>query len=349
LLNIESFSLEFVFLAAISFAICFLLTARLIPFLKAKGMTVLDYHKVAKPQVPRPGGPALVAGIVIGELALFFLSGSYAALGLALVTLVCGLVGLVDDFRTLSGLSKPVILLAGGLPLLILQYAIPNAHVFNPHFYLPLFSVPTNIPLIYPLLVLAAIPVTSNTINTIDVLNGAATGFTLIALIPVGFAIALRIFLVGSSPTTFLILIPVVASTVAFYYFHKYPSKIFPGDSGALALGGAYGALAIVGGVEVVAVIAILPAIMNSFFFLSSVRRLVEHRQIRYQATVTLPDCTMVASKEPKAPVTLLRMITAAKPLGEDQIVKEIFKLVSFTALLAGVTAILTWVIVIGK
>jgi UDP-GlcNAc:undecaprenyl-phosphate/decaprenyl-phosphate GlcNAc-1-phosphate transferase len=311
-------------------------------------MTVLDYHKVDKRQVPRPGGPAIIASIVVGELILFVLSGSYAALALAIVTLISGIVGIVDDLKTLSGIAKPALLLVGGLPILFIQYAIPNANVFNPHFYLPLFSVPTNIPLIYPLLVIVAIPVTTNTINTIDVLNGVASGFTLIALIPVGFAMALRVAVGKSTPENFLVLIPVVAAALSFYYFHRYPSKIFPGDSGALALGGAYGALAIVGGVEVVAVIAILPAIMNSFFFLSSVRRLVEHRKIKTQATTTLEDSRIVASRDPKAPVTLLRMITASGPMYENQIVKDIFKLAAFTALLAGITALLTWVIVIA-
>jgi UDP-GlcNAc:undecaprenyl-phosphate/decaprenyl-phosphate GlcNAc-1-phosphate transferase len=312
-------------------------------------MTVPDYHKIDRPQVPRPGGPAIIASIVAGEILVFFINGSYAALGLVFVTLICGIVGIIDDFRTLGGLAKPAILLAGGIPIVVLQYAIPDSHVFNPHFYLPLFSVPANIPLIYPLLVLIAIPVTSNTINTIDVLNGVASGFTLIALLPVTLAIILRICLGKGSPDTLLILVPIFAATLAFYYFHRYPSKIFPGDSGALALGGAYGAIAIMGGVEVVAVIAILPAIMNSFFFLSSVRRLVEHRQIKNLPTAILEDSRMVATSDPKAPVTLLRMITASRPLSEDQITKEIFKLAAFAALLAALTAILTWVVVIGK
>jgi UDP-GlcNAc:undecaprenyl-phosphate/decaprenyl-phosphate GlcNAc-1-phosphate transferase len=336
-------------LFAISFVVCFFGTMWLVTYLKRHGRTVLDFHKVDRPQVPRPGGPALVAGIVGGELALFLLTASFAALAVLVVTLICGLIGVMDDLRTLGGVMKPALLILGGVPILALQYLVPNAHVFNPHFFLPLYSVPTNIPLIYPLLVLAAIPVTSNTINTIDVLNGAASGFTLIALVPVGFAIALRVALGKSSSIDFLVLVPVLAATLAFYYFHRFPSKIFPGDTGALALGGAYGAIAIVGGVEVVAVIAILPAIMNSFFFLSSVRRLVEHRKIKNQATDVTEEAKMIASRNPSAPVTLLRMITATRAMAEDQIVKDIFKLGAFSAFLAGITAILTWVVVIGK
>ncbi len=347
--DIEFFLLKALLLGGISFLTCFFGTFWLIGYLKSKNMTVMDYFKANKPQIPRPAGPAIVGAIALGELALFVINGSYAALALLLVTLICGIIGIVDDFHTLSGYVKTALLLAGGLPIIAIQYLVPNAHVFNPHFYLPLYSVPTNIPLIYPLLVIVAIPVTSNTINTIDVLNGVASGFTLIALVPVGFAIGLRVALGKGNPGTFLLMVPVLAATFAFYYFHRYPSKIFPGDSGALALGAAYGALAITGGVEVVAVIAILPAIMNSFFFLSSVRRLIEHRKIKNRPTAVLEDSRIVATKDPKAPVTLVRLITATKPLSELQIGKEIFKLAAFTALLAGITAVLTWVIVIGK
>src|SRR5208283_1368338 len=106
-----------------------------------------------------------------------------------------GIVGIVDDLKTLGGIAKPALLLIGGIPLIALEYFVPNASVFDPHLYLPLFSVPTNIPLIYPVIVLVSIPVITNTINTIDVLNGVVSGFLLIAFIPVTFAIILRVWI----------------------------------------------------------------------------------------------------------------------------------------------------------
>ena len=41
--------------------------------------------------------------------------------------------------------------------------------------------------------------------------------------------------------------LPLGFVSLAFYKYHKVPSKIFPGDSGALTLGAMYGAIAIVG------------------------------------------------------------------------------------------------------
>ncbi len=312
-------------------------------------MTVQDYHKENRPQVPRPGGPAIIAAVTSSELLLFVFTGSLAVFSLALVTLISGMIGVIDDLKTLGGIVKPTLLLIGGTPLLILQYLFPQAKVYDPHLYLPLFSIPTKLPLIYPLLILVAIPVVTNTINTIDVLNGVVSGFILIAFVPVVFAMALRLIVDKENTIVFLSVLPVIAASVAFYWFHKFPSKIFPGDSGAMALGAAYGTMAIIGGVEVVAVIAILPAILNSFFFLSSVKRLVEHREIKSQPTIILPDNKIEASQDPKAPVTLMRLLVSGKPKTEKEIGHDILVLTAYSSFLAILTALMTWVFTIGK
>ena len=132
--------------AAASFLITLFGTRYLITYLKKKNMTVSDYHKSGKPPIPRPGGPAIIAGIGIGEFALFLVTGSYSVLGVLLVTLISGLVGIIDDLKTLGGVVKPALLLVGGLPLLALQYLILSSKVFDPHLSLPLFSTPAHIP-----------------------------------------------------------------------------------------------------------------------------------------------------------------------------------------------------------
>ena len=220
--------------------------------------------------------------------------------------------------------------------------------VYDFHLYLPLFSVPTKIPLIYPLLILVAIPVVTNTINTIDVLNGVVSGVILIAFVPVIFGMSIRLLLGKENPIVFVSAFPIIAGALTFYWFHKYPSKIFPGDSGAMALGAAYGTIAMIGGVEVVAVIAILPAIMNSFFFLSSVKRLVEHREIKSQPTSMDSQCRIIASSDHQAPVTLMRLLVSARAKTEEEIGKDILILTSFTSCLAILCALITWVFTIG-
>jgi UDP-N-acetylglucosamine--dolichyl-phosphate N-acetylglucosaminephosphotransferase len=126
----------------------------------------------------------------------------------------------------------------------------------------------------------------------------------------------------------------------AFYKYHKFPSKIFPGDSGALTLGAMYGAIAIVGQVEVVAAIALGPAIINSFLFLSSMKRIVEHREIKAKPVSLTEDFKLTATSDKDASVTLVRLILAGRrPLTEKEIGYVIFRLTIFSGILAIITA----------
>lgn len=182
------------------------------------------------------------------------------------------------------------------------------------------------------------IPISGNTINSIDVLNGVASGFVMITMIPLLVSIAIF----GSSEV-FIASLPLLFATVAFYKYHKFPSRIFPGDSGTLLMGAMYGAIAVAGNSEVIGAIALLPAVMNSFLFLSSVKKIVEHRQVKSRPTVLMDDFKLVASKEKKAPTTLVRLILADGPLSEKEIGYQIFKLAAFTSFLAFISIIIQY------
>jgi UDP-N-acetylmuramyl pentapeptide phosphotransferase/UDP-N-acetylglucosamine-1-phosphate transferase len=315
---------------AIPFAATLVLTPILINLLTKRGVLVQDYHKANKPLVPKPGGPAIIISLLLGEAVVYSVTGSTGVLSLLLVTGIAGAIGLIDDVFTLSGAMKPALLILGSLPILIL-----GTYSFHPEF--PLFGA-VRLSIIYPIILLIAIPITSNTVNTIDVMNGVVSGFIIIISIPLIFAMLLK-----GETTIALAALPILASSLAFYIFHRFPSKIFPGDSGSLTFGALYGGLAIVGGVEVVGIVALLPAILNSFFFLSSVKRFVEHRKIKERPTKLLPGDRLAASRIGSAPVTLVRMLLADGPLTEWQLAREIFKLAAFSSLLAIITALLTW------
>ena len=85
-------------------------------------------------------------------------------------------------------------------------------------------------------------------------------------------------------------------------------------------------------------IIAILPAIINSFLFLSSVKKIVEHMEIKNPVTHT-DDWKLQSTSENHAPITLVRLLIAKKPLTEKQIGYEIFKLAIFSGILAIITA----------
>jgi UDP-N-acetylmuramyl pentapeptide phosphotransferase/UDP-N-acetylglucosamine-1-phosphate transferase len=165
------------------------------------------------------------------------------------------------------------------------------------------------------------IPITGNTINSIDVFNGVASGFMVIA----SFTLSICLFILQNYEIA-IVSLPLGFVSLAFYKYHKIPSKIFPGDSGALTFGAMYGVIAIIGGVEIIAAIALLPAVINSFLFLSSVKRVVEHRQIKGKPVEFTSDFKLKATNDKTAPVTLVRLILAGGPLTEKQVGFAIFK-----------------------
>ena len=312
--------------SAISFFVIILLLPAAIRSLTAKGRLVPDAHKQGKPMIPRPAGPVIIAGIAAAEIVLYLLTMNIAVLAVLLSTAIAFAVGYVDDSRMMPGWFKPVALLAAAVPLVSLDLYVGGVHEDS----LNLVFGRVFIPLLYIPLIFVIMPITDNTINSIDVLNGVASGFIIIAMIPLLTSIA-----IFGSHEVFLAALPLLFAAVAFYKYHKFPSRIFPGDSGTLLFGAMYGALAIAGSSEIIGVIALLPAVMNSFLFLASVRRIVEHRQVKARPTILMDDFKLAASKDKTAPATLVRLIVADGSLDEKAVGFQIFKLATFTALLA--------------
>ena len=315
-----------ILISAVAFVTVYAITPSLIKVLTKKNMVVKDYNKEVATMVARPGGPSILAGILASELTLYAFFPSTAILAIIITTSLAFLVGLADDRKVLGGWFKPLALAASALPIILLG-------AYEPHLAFPLFGS-VKIPELYLALIIFIIPVMGNTINSIDVLNGVASGFMTIA----SFALTVCLVIVHNYDVA-LASLPLGFVSLAFYKYHKVPSKIFPGDSGALTLGAMYGTLSIVGHVEIIAAIALLPAVINSFLFLSSVKRIIEHRQIKAHPVVHTEDFKLMASTDKSAPVTLVRLILANGPLTEKQVGFVIFKLALFSAALAIATS----------
>ncbi len=318
--------------SAIAFVTVYVVTPPLIKVLEKRKLVVKDYNRAGGANVARPGGPAVVAGILVSELVLYAFYSSPAVLAIILTTFLAFLVGLADDRKVLGGWFKPLALAVSALPIILLGFYEPHL-VFEPQLAFPLFGY-VKIPLLYFALIIIMIPITGNTINSIDVLNGVASGFMTIA----SFTLTISLFIVQNYDVA-LASLPLGFVSLAFYKYHKFPSKIFPGDSGSLTLGAMYGTIAIVGHVEIIAAVALLPAVINSFLFLSSVKRIIEHRQLKANPTKLTDDFKLIATTEKDAPVTLVRLIVAHRPMTEKEVGFAIFKLALFSAALAIITA----------
>ena len=314
-----------IIVSSIAFFSVYGLTPIFIKALASRNLTVKDVNKKGDVMIPRPGGIPIVIGLVAAEIALYAFFPISEILAVIIVSILGFCVGLVDDRKVMGGWFKPLALAFCAAPILLLG-------AYDSNLSFPLFGL-VQIPSLYLALVVFMIPITGNTINSIDVLNGVASGVVTIA----SFALAISLFIMQNYEIGIASLCLAFAS-LGFYKYHKFPSKIFPGDSGALVLGSTYGVIAIVGHVEVISAIAILPAVINSFLFLTSVKKIVEHREIKNPVLHT-DDFKLKSTDDKTAPITLVRLIVAKLPLSEKQIGAEIFKLSIFCGILAVITA----------
>lgn len=187
-------------------------------------------HKRHKKPVPFVGGLALFAVFWITLLALELLSPE-SALGKLSSTLwmfggatVIFAVGLIDDFRPLSALTKLLAQAVAGILL------FTGGLTIDPLF-VPFLGKITLGPWSALVTVLWVVGLT-NAINLIDGLDGLAAGVSLIA--------ALTLSLLGviyQAPAVVAVAGSLVGFLAVFLYFNRYPARIFLGDSGSLQLG----------------------------------------------------------------------------------------------------------------
>lgn len=309
-----------------AFFIVYLTTPPLIKFLQKRNYTVKDINKKENVMIARPGGISIIAGILASEIILYAFLQMNEILAVMITTFLAFAIGYLDDRKVLGGWFKPVALAIAATPIIFLG-------AYDSDLAFPLFGE-VHIPILYLVVIIFMIIITGNTINSIDVLNGVASGFMVIA----SFSLSIALFIIQNYEIA-VISLPLGFVSLAFYKYHKIPCKIFPGDSGALTLGAMYGAIAIVGQVEVIAAVALLPAVLNSFLFLASVKKIVDHRELNEKPVELTDDFKLKATKNKKARISLVRLIVANTPLSEKEVCYVIFKLALFSAGLAIITA----------
>ena len=313
----------------VAFFVVFVMTPPLIKFLEKRNLTVKDVNKKEDVMVARPGGLSIIVGIIASEIVLYVFLQMNEILAIIITTSAAFVIGYVDDRKTMGGWFKPITLVIAAIPIIAFG-------TYDSSLTFPLFGE-VNIPILYIPIILLMISITGNTINSIDVLNGVASGFMVIA----SFTLSIALFILQNYEMA-IISLPLGFVSLAFYKYHKLPSKIFPGDSGVLTLGAMYGAIAIVGGVEIIAAVALLPAVINSFLFLASTKKIVEHREIKVKAVEITEDFKLKSSLDKNAPISLVRLIVSNHPLSEKQVGMVIFKLAIFSGVLAIITSFLT-------
>lgn len=224
---------------------------------------------LSKSGTPTMGGALILASITISTLLWADLSNRYVWVVL-LVTVLFGAIGWVDDYR------KVVEKNSRGLPG---RWKYFWQSVFGLGAALVLYFTaqgPAETALIVPFLKDISIPLgagfivltyfvivgTSNAVNLTDGLDGLA----ILPTVLVGGALGIFAYLSGHVTFAQYLFIPslpgvgeliifcgaLVGAGLGFLWFNTYPAQVFMGDVGALALGAALGAVAVMVRQEIV-------------------------------------------------------------------------------------------------
>ncbi len=219
----------------------------------------------AKRGTPTMGGLIIIAGTVIPTLLWAQLTNAYVWVAV-LATLWMGGIGFVDDYlKFVQGKSRGLVArykLAGqitfgvglGLYLLLDPPAVnlPANATTLPFFKYVLIILP---PLLYLAFVTLVVTGTSNAVNLTDGLDGLAAGLSVIAA--AAFAVFaylfgrvdtsayLNVFYLPGAGELTVFLTAMLGAALGFLWFNAHPAQVFMGDTGSLALGGAFGTVAI--------------------------------------------------------------------------------------------------------
>jgi UDP-N-acetylglucosamine--dolichyl-phosphate N-acetylglucosaminephosphotransferase len=310
-----------------SFTSCFLILPIVMRLMREKGIVGRDVHKKERPIIPEMGGIAILVTLIISTLVGVALMPRKIELlfSFLFTTLIAGVIGAIDDIKPLNARVKPFLTTLACIPILVLG-------TYTPSIIFPLIGR-TRLTKVYPLLIPIVMAVTSNAVNMMDPFNGVMAGTSSIITLTL-----LASGIIFGSQDAIILCCMLLGTLLVFFYYNRYPSKVFSGDAGSLSVGAALGAIAIIGRLEVVAVVAFMPQIMNAFYGLSTIGRLYERREVNRPVTV-LEDERLMATSDPKAPLTLARFVLARGPLTEYEAALTFITLSAISGLLALITA----------
>ncbi len=247
--------------------ICFIFGPRMIRWLASlqigqRVRTVVPDSHNGKEGTPTMGGMLMIAAIVIPTLLWADLDNPYVLLALV-VTVWTGTIGFIDDYlsvvkkrdKGLVGRYKLIGQLVFGLALGIYLYLYPLS-ADGTKTVVPFFKdLYIDWGIFYIPLVMLIITGTSNAVNLTDGLDGLATGisafcflaFAMVAYLSGNavFADYLQIFYLPGAGELTIYCMSVVGAALGFLWCNTHPARIFMGDTGSLALGGALGTVAV--------------------------------------------------------------------------------------------------------
>ncbi|WP_288313248.1 phospho-N-acetylmuramoyl-pentapeptide-transferase [uncultured Selenomonas sp.] len=203
----------------------------------------------AKSGTPTMGGIMIILGITLGTLA----AAPWTPEVLLAVFIMLGhfVLGFLDDYikvvkKRNLGLKARQKLAGQILIAVVTMYVATQVLGIDTDIWIPGLDENVSLGALYYPLVLFVLVGTSNAVNLTDGLDGLAAGTVAIA----ASAFAVVSVLTGHGDLAYLC-VAMAAACLAFLRFNAHPAKVFMGDTGSLALGGALAAVGILTHTEI--------------------------------------------------------------------------------------------------
>ncbi|WP_336990103.1 phospho-N-acetylmuramoyl-pentapeptide-transferase [Bacillus infantis] len=243
------------------FLITVLLSPIFIPFLRRLkfGQSIREEGPQShqkKTGTPTMGGIMILLSVTVTTLVMSskFAEPTAEIYMVLLVTLGFGLLGFLDDFikvalkRNLGLTSKQKLL--GQIIISLIFYFIFQTNEFSTEVSIPFTDLSIDLGWSYALFIIFWLVGFSNAVNLTDGLDGLVSGTA---------AIAFGAFAVlawnQSQFEVSIFSVAVVGAVLGFLVFNAHPAKVFMGDTGSLALGGAIATVAILTKLEFILII----------------------------------------------------------------------------------------------
>ncbi|MDZ5762197.1 Phospho-N-acetylmuramoyl-pentapeptide-transferase [Candidatus Cyrtobacter comes] len=220
---------------------------------------------IKKSGTPTMGGLLIIASIMLSSLIWVDLANMYILVAI-FVTLSMGVLGFIDDYKKIKyknskGVSAKwklvwqvsTTICAAIAIILLTQDSLEGAMIFIP------FICPNGIDIgIFLYLIFAFFVITGscNAVNLTDGLDGLVTVpiisttacLAVISYITsnVLFSDYLKIQYIPGTEELFIYCGSIIGASIAFLWYNANPAKVFMGDVGSLALGGALGVMALI-------------------------------------------------------------------------------------------------------
>ncbi|OQX95232.1 phospho-N-acetylmuramoyl-pentapeptide-transferase [candidate division KSB1 bacterium 4572_119] len=216
-----------------------------------------------KAGTPTMGGIIILIAVIVPTLLFARLDNIYVLL-ILLATIWGGSIGLLDDYlkvikkmpKGLIGKYKIVGQVTLGLIVGAVLYFHPDFKEIRALSTVPFFkNLNIDFGLFYIPVVIFVITATSNSVNLTDGLDGLAIGLVGISAVAwagisyisgrVDFSDYLNIIYLPGAGELTIFSATLIGGSLGFLWYNTYPSKVFMGDTGSLALGCAIGTLAV--------------------------------------------------------------------------------------------------------